>query len=950
MAIMNEDVIEMSSQTFDKTLDSNAIALLMGMAQRDQYSFPQKSAVREIASNAVDALNERNVAIAILTGKATVEDHYLPRTDGIYSDSVFDKEYYDLPWLSNLDQVHIIYRNNGDLERDELMIRDFGVGLWGNRLRGYFNLGYSTKRNSRFALGKFGIGAKSALSTGVPFYTMTTRYNGRKTSFNVYMQTVEPITPKFNMVKGTENQSFQMQIGENRFMTVYYETTEESNGLDITLQVKKHHKNQYVDAVKSQLMYFKEVHFFEETDNFRTEVSVKAKILYEDDVMVISENSFHNKPHLLIDRVNYGNIEFTELELEDKRGNVGIKVKADNIAVNPSRERVIWDDKTKATIQEAFNAVVVSAGKRLQSQLDTTNFLRWLKSAYNISNRYSGTDPIIQAMASITDFSKIKLGFGPDKDLYSTSSLFDAISIVSIRSILKLKGNKRVYSMERSSLSGSSMFRAGETPLVIRQMTTENTTRKNKYISRVLYAGGYLEFTMPRPVKDTDQLSDNWRVAGLRYLPSGSFKELGDLTDYFVYKFFSVKYRSDLDKKDRSKIEEQYDIARKRVAKLFNLIVDEMLKEKGLVNYEEVEVPDDFRANEKEEEEDEDITPVEEKLRQERGDLAARRKAEGKILIHTLVEGDGQRQYMDDVDGKLKYADANFIAMKLEVVPSEVDEWEVPEIYYCTQEDQEVLHTIAKLTGFKNTSAPEARFLKKDSPNEYKKQYAGVTTSGMDHYMTFSPFLRSKEIMAFMISKEQVHNFKDYKHVREFFMHVQNNTLSMSEVLVRWHTAKVIREHLHKLAFLKGFGNFNGALKTAFLTLQNYADLYHAELNPGKYGSRQVDELQQYLDNVQTFQLFVRDNSDDPVAIATMAKQMLNPAEGVEIKDARCIEIGMYDNLMLLLDMSEVVATMLNAIPALTSNTSMSPELEVEIRGYIQSKNADILLTYKRDQ
>jgi hypothetical protein len=944
----------MSSQTFDKTLDSNAISLLMGMAQRDQYSFPQKSAVREIASNAVDALNERNVAISILSGKSTVEDHYLPRTEGIYSDSVFDKGYYDLQWLSNLDHVYIIYHNNGDLERDELTIRDFGVGLWGNRLRGYFNLGYSTKRNSRFALGKFGIGAKSALSTGVPFYTMTTRYNGKKTSFNVYMQTVEPITPRFNTVEGTENQSFQMQIGENRFMTVYYENTKETNGLDITLQVKKHHKNQYIDAVKSQLMYFKEVHFFEDTAGQRTEVSVKAKILYEDDTMVISENSFHNKPHLLIDRVNYGNIEFTELELEDKKGNVGIKVKADNISVNPSRERVIWDDKTKQTIQEAFNSVVVNAGQRLQSELDTTNFLAWLKSAYNISHRYSGTDPIIHAMASIADFSKIKLGFGPDRDLYSNSSLFDAISITSIRSIHKPKGNKRVYSLERSSLSGSSMFRAGDTPLVIRQMNTENSTRKNKYISRVLYPQGYLEFIMPCPLQPTHENLEDWKEAGLRYLPSGSFRELLDLEKYFVVKYFGVKFTSELDKFDEEKVKQQKGIARKRVAKLFNLIVDEMLKEEGLTNYEEVEIPDEFKANDKEEEEDEEAIDESVQARVNSENLAARRKAEGKILIHTLVKDVGATRNYED-NGSTYIIDSNYTNLKLEVVPSAIDEWEIPEIYYCTQEDQELLHTIAMMLPFSRTMSSEERFIPElPEVAKYRKHLKGIDSSENTWAVLWklnnSPFIRSKEIMAFMVNKEQVHNFNDYKHVREFFMHVQNNTLSMSDVLVKWYTARVISRHLDRLEFFNGFAQFNTYLHTTYTQLLHYKNSYHTEFAQGKYGARQVDELEQYLSNVQKFQLFVRDNSNDPVAVATMAKQMLNPAEGVEIKDARCLDINMYDRLMLLLDMSESVATMLNEIPALTAAKHILPELEVEIRGYIQSKNADILLTYKQDQ
>jgi hypothetical protein len=141
MAILIEQESQMSSQSFDKKIDDHAQQLMLNILQRDQYRFPQRSAVREIACNAVDALNEREVAKSILTGASKVEDHYeVVNTDGLFKNSVFDPAYYDLKFLSDKNEVHILYYNNGD-RMDEIVIRDFGVGLWGTRLEGYFNLG-----------------------------------------------------------------------------------------------------------------------------------------------------------------------------------------------------------------------------------------------------------------------------------------------------------------------------------------------------------------------------------------------------------------------------------------------------------------------------------------------------------------------------------------------------------------------------------------------------------------------------------------------------------------------------------------------------------------------------------------------------------------------------------------------------------------------------------------
>lgn len=302
MAIHNQQENQVEGG-FSKEIDPGNLRMLLDTFQKDQYSYPEKSAIRELASNGIDAIREREVARSILTGKSKMEDHYVSIEGSEYKDSKFDTSYYNLNWLSTDPNIYITYKEGALLEKDKLIIRDNGIGLGGKRLLGYFQLGYSTKRLSRFGLGKFGMGAKSALSTGIPYYIVKNRYNGRETWWNVYPYQVEPVIPRFNMTTGEENRSFDIGNGT----IAYYIPTDYYNGLEIIIDVKKHNKQKYIDAVKSQLLYFENIVFKLETANGIVEdIPVNAAILYEDDIMILSKNEFYTKPHILVNRVNYG--------------------------------------------------------------------------------------------------------------------------------------------------------------------------------------------------------------------------------------------------------------------------------------------------------------------------------------------------------------------------------------------------------------------------------------------------------------------------------------------------------------------------------------------------------------------------------------------------------------------------------------------------------------------
>lgn len=387
---------EISGSGFKKTIDEDSMEMILDMTQVSQYRKPHHSAVRETVSNGVDSVIERNLAKNILTGKEKVEDHYdTSKSDGQYKASSFDPDYYDLKYFDTKERVLIEYFEKSD-ERDLIRITDHGVGLGKRRLEKSFNPGYSSKRASKDTLGSFGIGAKSPLATGADSYTMTSTHNGRKYKFRIYVNKVDCLIPKFSKGKMNKIHLFEALPGqtEEQRYKAYYEDTTDKNGVVIEWEVKKHNRDIVNDAVKSQLMYFDNViyrRFNEWSNNYAEQVSIKSDLLYSDTDILVPKvtNKYTNQPHILLGRegkyVNYGPIDWDELELPQYKGGVGFKMSPSDVAINPSRENLVWNEKTKAAILAKFDAVKELVNKELKDKLQETDFVKWNITAETIS-------------------------------------------------------------------------------------------------------------------------------------------------------------------------------------------------------------------------------------------------------------------------------------------------------------------------------------------------------------------------------------------------------------------------------------------------------------------------------------------------------------------------------------------------------------------------------------
>lgn len=91
---------------------------------------------------------------------------------------------------------------------------------------------------------------------------------------------------------------------------IYWVNTKKKNGVKISFDVKKHNKQQFLNAVKDQLMYFKDALEFKLID-VDGEVYIDnmfAEVLLDEDKFLISSNNRFTVPHILINGVNYGKL------------------------------------------------------------------------------------------------------------------------------------------------------------------------------------------------------------------------------------------------------------------------------------------------------------------------------------------------------------------------------------------------------------------------------------------------------------------------------------------------------------------------------------------------------------------------------------------------------------------------------------------------------------------
>lgn len=645
MAIHDSSVIE-SSSGFTKEIDAGSMHMALDVLQKFQYQYPQKSTIRELAANAVDSIKERDIAKLILTGQAKEEDYYIRRDSAEFKDSNFNPDYFDLDWLSDKKDVEIIYEEGDGINRkDRLRVIDSGVGLGGRRLEVYFKLNASTKRNSKSAIGKWGLGAKVGLSTGVDSYRVITRHNGREYAFDVYSHKVDSVTEKFDE-HGNINPTYTFENG----YTCYYKVTKEKNGTEVIIETKKHHRSQYTDAVRSQLLHFDNVVYkVHREDGYEQIIPTKANVIYQDEDIILSENNQYSKPYIVINNVCYGYIDFLELELENKTGNIGIKMEAEMIDISPSRESIIWGDKTRKTVTDKFAKVVDIASKEVEKNLAETDFLKWISKCNTVLTSYDNYS-ILGRLSRVVEKSTLKPTYPLNKSI-------------------KYKGPKEMF-----------------WGLNAREVTTRRVNKGGKIYEEVdrgdMYAWGALEHCK---VYYTSGTANNIKD---RYLISLS-RHSRIILVQMPEEVSEEKYKERNKELTPEKLETQWKEYQQRRAE--TLAVMDLIKiSENAVNYDTVVVPEDFAKKIEEAEKEVEAAIIVAQLTP-----AELRKQDERTVLYYLHKMEFSR-YLGKTDANGQALITNFSWIKDEPKISEVIAWE-GNVIYCFGDEDEMLLSVAWL-------------------------------------------------------------------------------------------------------------------------------------------------------------------------------------------------------------------------------------------------------------
>ena len=480
MSIKTIDKQIKGSEGLAKKINKGAEKMVFDILQSTQYSTPIPSTVRELATNGADAQREKEIAIEILTGKAKAEDYYIERHGEQYSDSNFDISYYNLDHLdTDNNTVLITYKENeGTGYCDVVTIHDYGVGICARRLEGVLELGYSTKRNTAENFGAFGLGAKVALSTGVDFYTIETVHNGKRFKMNCYNYKTDFIVPAFNPEAGQANPHVVLSDGTK----VHYVPTDAKNQTIVSFGVKKHNRRDYRDAIAEQLMYMPSIKFNRiGEDGYERQEYIHPEIMHNSDNLIISDTYLFSKPHIVLTKdvgaptgVNYGFVDFREMEMQQMWGPIAFKCPArqvindpetgqeivlqEGVDVTPSREKVIWNENTKAYIKSVIMAAADEASEIVQEELQQTDFVSWLIACKQVLSK-ADSGSVLGRLSNIIDQEQLKPKFGPDPRLKNESvkALFRGMKV-------EVVSKSRDYSsgddtIERNAIENYSQLR-----------------------------------------------------------------------------------------------------------------------------------------------------------------------------------------------------------------------------------------------------------------------------------------------------------------------------------------------------------------------------------------------------------------------------------------------------------------------------------------------------------
>ena len=869
-----------------RKINAAAEGLIMDIVQVQQYTKPIPSTVRELTANAVDSQSEKLRALEILSGKVSPDKYFIKRSGVLYDDSNWDPNYYDPAHLNTKNNsVTLTYRSiEGSGRCDSFIVRDEGVGIGQSRLEGIVSVGFSTKRNRTDALGSYGLGAKVGLATGADYYKMTTVYNGVKYSIQIFDRKLNSLIGPLNLDTGEQNVIYEFSEGGE----IYGQKTDEKNYTEIEVPSLKHYRSDFITAVKTQLLYFKNVDFtveevFSNGEVDKERIDFQADVIHNSENLIISNRSPFSQPHIVIVKgaggaddtgVCYGTIDFKELELEEMRGDIGIKCpirqvttdeNGDEVVINdgvdtiPSREAVRWTPATREFIKKKFALAQDEATGLVEKELLETEFIPWLRSCMSVTMR-ANSDSVIGRLSRMVDLKNLKPTFkGKSDQPIAFGGVNELFQGFQVRSNAKYK-EKDKFQVRREERWGWSDVKLDA--LYLKQSNTART--KDLYI--------------------TDQ--HDGIFTSLMPLEDGVIeKEVQDLISNNKIRF-----------KDKESVIEARIAHREAVLKL-------LLADEAVISYEELEVPEDYLTAldkveaEMEEASAPELTP------------AQKRALENRIPAHTLVP----RYSSYWTDNSATYKES-----KVEPKIKDIDEYKGT-LYYGTQADrtkiQYAAHILDSINGIEDFYNADFRLV-------------SVAQNNVKHFKSHS------HINDFFGKPELIKENNEIKGVG----------IMLDNRVTKWNTARKIHPFIAELVCLENYESFDQEIFDKYKKLKQFASDHYSSLD--RYSDRLgVSEhhggFVEFLDALQKLQEFTKEESDaekikDYVANLVDGSDVNLPENTIK---GLAVDLEMLDLLEELLAYVAPVKELLKEIPMMTSpGRSIPLESSMLMKEYLTFK------------
>lgn len=221
-----------------------------------------------------------------------------------------------------------------------------------------------------------------------------------------------------------------MYEGENAntIDLLYEKPTEERNGTKVVVPVNYSDRWEFVNKIKEQLAYFRDVYF---NVNITGDVIGEFKI-YESEDFIVSTLSTDDSLHICLDNVYYP-IEFNKLGIARIDSGIALKFSlTDGIIPTPNRESIRYTPESKVIILNKIKKVANHLITRYNTEVDDYDDIHSLFMFYGDGNIYLNVESL-----------SVKLnGFDKHSDVDLKIPTFKGVSLINIKEINKSFGKE----------------------------------------------------------------------------------------------------------------------------------------------------------------------------------------------------------------------------------------------------------------------------------------------------------------------------------------------------------------------------------------------------------------------------------------------------------------------------------------------------------------------------